>query len=171
MTIPAGLGLSGYVRIAAEDCFQENASTGEYQPVGTEGKNIILIPTIIANGTSKDTAIKINSKEELQKIDTKKHYKIQNNLDVSGISFENFSGGLYGYNAESRVVLSGFDRTFIQTLAKTGRLEDLQIDGDIQMFGENGVLVGKMKAISITLLQRATGVVHLDLSVSMLENL
>lgn len=143
MTIPAGLGLSGYVRIAAEDCFQENASTGEYQPVGTEGKNIILIPTIIANGTSKDTAIKINSKEELQKIDTKKHYKIQNNLDVSGISFENFSGGLYGYNAESRVVLSGFDRTFIQTLAKTGRLEDLQIDGDIQMFGENGVLVGK----------------------------
>lgn len=143
MTIPAGLGLSGYVRIAAEDCFQENASTGEYQPVGTEGKNIILIPTIIANGTSKDTAIKINSKEELQKIDTKKHYKIQNNLDVSGISFENFSGGLYGYNAESRVVLSGFDRTFIQTLAKTGRLEDLQIDGNIQMFGENGVLVGK----------------------------
>lgn len=143
MTIPAGLGLSGYVRIAAEDCFQENASTGEYQPVGTEGKNIILIPTIIANGTSKDTAIKINSKEELQKIDTKKHYKIQNNLDVSGISFENFSGGLYGYNAESRVVLSGFDRTFIQTLAKTGCLEDLQIDGDIQMFGENGVLVGK----------------------------
>lgn len=143
MTIPAGLGLSGYVRIAAEDCFQENASTGEYQPVGTEGKNIILIPTIIANGTSKDTAIKINSKEELQKIDTKKHYKIQNNLDVSGISFENFSGGLYGNNAESRVVLSGFDRTFIQTLAKTGRLEDLQIDGNIQMFGENGVLVGK----------------------------
>lgn len=143
MTIPAGLGLSGYVRIAAEDCFQENASTGEYQPVGTEGKNIILIPTIIANGTSKDTAIKINSKEELQKIDTKKHYKIQNNLDVSGISFENFSGGLYCNNAESRVVLSGFDRTFIQTLAKTGRLEDLQIDGNIQMFGENGVLVGK----------------------------
>ena len=143
MTIPAGLGLSGYVRIAAEDCFQENSSTGEYQPVGTEGKNIILIPTLIANGTSKETAIKINSKEELQKIDTKKHYKIQNNLDVSGISFENFSGGLYGYDSESRVVLSGFDRTFIQTLAKTGRIEDVQIDGNIEMFGENGVLVGR----------------------------
>ena len=143
MTIPAGIGLGGYVRIAAEDCFQENSSTGEYQPVGVEGKNIILIPTLIANGTSKETAISINSKEELQKIDTKKHYKIQNNLDVSGISFENFSGGLYGYDSESRVVLSGFDRTFIQTLAKTGRIEDLQIDGDINLFGENGVLVGK----------------------------
>lgn len=143
MTIPAGIGLSGYVRIAAEDCFQENSSTGEYQPVGVEGKNIILIPTLIANGTSKETAISINSKEELQKIDTKKHYKIQKNLDVSGISFENFSGGLYGYDSESRVVLSGFDRTFIQTLAKTGRIEDLQIDGDINLFGENGVLVGK----------------------------
>lgn len=143
MTIPAGLGLSGYVRIAAEDCFQENSSTGEYQPVGIEGKNIILIPTLIANGTSKETAISINSKEELQKIDTKKHYKIQKNLDVSGISFENFSGGLYGYDAENRAVLSGFDRTFIQTLAKTGRVEDLQIDGDIKLFGENGVLVGK----------------------------
>ena len=67
MTIPAGIGLSGYVRIAAEDCFQENSSTGEYQPVGVEGKNIILIPTLIANGTSKETAISINSKEELQK--------------------------------------------------------------------------------------------------------
>lgn len=143
MTIPAGIGLGGYVRIAAEDCFQENSSTGEYQPVGVEGKNIILIPTLIANGTSKETAISINSKEELQKIDTKKHYKIQKNLDVSGISFENFSGGLYGYDSESRVVLSGFDRTFIQTLAKTGRIEDLQIDGDINLFGENGVLVGK----------------------------
>ncbi len=143
MTIPAGIGLSGYVRIAAEDCFQENSSTGEYQPVGVEGKNIILIPTLIANGTSKETAISINSKEELQKIDTKKHYKIQKNLDVSGISFENFSGGLYGYDSESRVVLSGFDRTFIQTLAKTGRVEDLQIAGDIKLFGENGVLVGK----------------------------
>lgn len=143
MTIPAGIGLSGYVRIAAEDCFQENSSTGEYQPVGVEGKNIILIPTLIANGTSKETAISINSKEELQKIDTKKHYKIQKNLDVSGISFENFSGGLYGYDSESRVVLSGFDRTFIQTLAKTGRIEDLQIDGDINLFGENGILVGK----------------------------
>lgn len=143
MTIPAGIGLSGYVRIAAEDCFQENSSTGEYQPVGVEGKNIILIPTLIANGTSKETAISINSKEELQKIDTKKHYKIQKNLDVSGISLENFSGGLYGYDSESRVVLSGFDRTFIQTLAKTGRIEDLQIDGDINLFGENGVLVGK----------------------------
>lgn len=143
MTIPAGIGLGGYVRIAAEDCFQENSSTGEYQPIGVEGKNIILIPTLIANGTSKETAISINSKEELQKIDTKKHYKIQKNLDVSGISFENFSGGLYGYDSESRVVLSGFDRTFIQTLAKTGRIEDLQIDGDINLFGENGVLVGK----------------------------
>lgn len=143
MTIPAGIGLGGYVRIAAEDCFQENSSTGEYQPVGVEGKNIILIPTLIANGTSKETAISINSKEELQKIDTKKHYKIQKNLDVSGISFENFSGGLYGYDSESRVVLSGFDRTFIQTLAKTGRIEDLQIDGDINLFDENGVLVGK----------------------------
>ena len=143
MTIPAGLGLSGYVRIAAEDCFQENSSTGEYQPVGIEGKNIILIPTLIANGTSKETAISINSKEELQKIDTKKHYKIQKNLDVSGISFENFSGGLYGYDAENRAVLSGFDRTFIQTLAKTGQIEDLQIDGNIELFGENGVLVGK----------------------------
>lgn len=143
MTIPAGIGLGGYVRIAAEDCFQENSSTGEYQPVGVEGKNIILIPTLIANGTSKETAISINSKEELQKLDTKKHYKIQKNLDVSGISFENFSGGLYGYDSESRVVLSGFDRTFIQTLAKTGRIEDLQIDGDINLFGENGVLVGK----------------------------
>lgn len=143
MTIPAGIGLSGYVRIAAEDCFQENSSTGEYQPVGVEGKNIILIPTLIANGTSKETAISINSKEELQKIDTKKHYKIQKNLDVNGISFENFSGGLYGYDSESRVVLSGFDRTFIQTLAKTGRIEDLQINGDINLFGENGVLVGK----------------------------
>lgn len=143
MTIPAGLGLSGYVRIAAEDCFQANSSTGEYQPVGTEGKNIILIPTLIANGTSKETAIKINSKDELQNIDTKKHYKIQNNLDVSGISFENFSGGLYGYDSESRIVLSGFDRTFIQTLAKTGRVEDIQIAGDVSLFGGNGVLVGK----------------------------
>ena len=143
MTIPAGLGLSGYVRIAAEDCFQENASTSEYQPVGTEGRNIILIPTLIANGTSKETAIKINSKEELQKIDTKKHYKIQNNLDVSGISFENFSGGLYGYDPDSRVVLSGIDRTFIQTLAKTGQIEDIQIDGKVELFGENGVLVGR----------------------------
>ncbi|MGN1162504.1 MAG: hypothetical protein ACI4T2_01050 [Christensenellales bacterium] len=143
MTIPAGVGLSGYVRIAAEDCFQENSLTGEYQPVGIEGKNIILIPTTIANGTSKDTAIRINSKEELQNIDTKKHYKIYCDLDVSGISFDNFSGGLYGYNSQNRVVLSGFDRTFIQTLSKTGMLEDLEIDCDIEMFGENGVLVGK----------------------------
>ena len=143
MTIPAVVGLNGYVRIAAEDCFQENSLTGEYQPVGIEGKNIILIPTTIANGTSKDTAIRINSKEELQNIDTKKHYKIYCDLDVSGISFDNFSGGLYGYNSQNRVVLSGFDRTFIQTLSKTGILEDLEIDCDIEMFGENGVLVGK----------------------------
>lgn len=143
MTIPAGIGLNGYVRVAAEDCFQENTSTGEYEPVGVEGKNIIMIPTIIANGTSKETAIRITTKEELQNIDTKKHYKIYNDLDVSEISFENFSGGLYGANSESRIVLGGIDRTFIQTLAKTGRIEDLEISCDVSLLGDNGVLIGK----------------------------
>lgn len=147
MTIPAGLGLDGFVRIAAEDCFQKNDLTGAYEPIGTEGKNIIYIPTIIANGTSKDTAIRINNKDELKNIDTKKHYIIQDNLDVSGISFENFSGGLYGYDSESRVVLSGFDRTFIQTLAKSGCIEDIQVGGNINFLGGNGVLVGRNEGI------------------------
>lgn len=143
MFIPAGVGVSGYTRIAAEDCFQENASTGEYEPVGTEGKNIILIPTTIANGTSKETAIRINSRDELQNIDTKKHYIIYNDLDVSGISFETFSGGLYGGGEESRIVLSGIDQTFIKTLSKDGCIEDLEINSDSYLLGDNGVLVGK----------------------------
>ncbi len=143
MYIPGGMGASGFIRIAAEDCFQEDPLTGQYRPIrGVEGRNMITIPTVIANGLSKDTAIQISSKEELLNIDTTKHYKLTQSIDAQDVSFSNFSGGLYGFDSQNPPVISGLNKTLFEKIEKGAIISDLIIQSDAMLSGQSGLLAG-----------------------------
>ncbi|MEG1499561.1 MAG: hypothetical protein RR400_00605, partial [Clostridia bacterium] len=141
ITIPAGFGISGFIRVAAEDCF--DLVDGYYVPV-KENNNIVIVPIFIANGATQETAIKISTPEELAAIEMDKHYKISGEIDGSALKgFGELKGGIYGENSDSKII--NIPCTLFAGVLLGANIKDISLHFDIKkdIIAEETVCVTK----------------------------
>ncbi|MBQ3493915.1 MAG: hypothetical protein IJA69_00715, partial [Clostridia bacterium] len=124
VSIPEGstVGGSGKILVIPADARMVGDDGEEYYRESVE--NVVLrIDIKVADGTSEETALEISSLEQIGE-NTHLHYLLLNDVSVTDIHFDTFSGGLYGQRG---------DNEFVATITKIGN----------NLFGtlENGAIV------------------------------